>query len=329
MNNCLNCEIPVKNKYCSNKCQGEHYKKLNPIVEHIVICDNCNKEYIVYETNKQFEKIKKRFCSRSCANSRKWSEDYKKKLSEICKNSEKIKDANKLNFFRIEKEKIKKNCPVCKNDFLVLPCKINKIYCSKECYLKDEHNEFRRGSKGGYRFGSSGRTHSGSYQGYWCDSSWELAFVIYNLDHKIKFERNLQYFKYIHNGKERKYYPDFILENEQYLEIKGYFRDTDILKIEQFPYKLEVMDKIKMKPILKYIKNKYGKNFIELYENVDKKTNKIICRNKWNNEEIIYLKQYYHKIKINEMKFLLNRHSLNSIKSNVKRLLKQHQQNNI
>ena len=42
---------------------------------------------------------------------------------------------------------------------------------------------------GGKRHGS-GRGKKGWYKGYWCDSSWELALVIYNLEHNIKFERN-------------------------------------------------------------------------------------------------------------------------------------------
>lgn len=34
------------------------------------------------------------FCSRKCANSREWSEEHKKKVSKICKQSEKVKLAN-------------------------------------------------------------------------------------------------------------------------------------------------------------------------------------------------------------------------------------------
>ena len=51
------------------------------------------------------------------------------------------------------------------------------------------------------------------YKGYWCDSSWELAYVIYNLAQNIKFKRNYPGFTYIFNNKLRKFYPDFILED--------------------------------------------------------------------------------------------------------------------
>lgn len=270
MNKCLNCGEDVKRNtrsFCSNKCRGDYKIKINPLEKYEVKCFKCNKKFEIKERRNSFPSKEKYYCSRKCANSRKWGDDHKKKLSDVCRNSEKVKITNKiLGKNRIKKKIMTKKCPVCRKEFDVFFYNKKRIYCSKDCYLKDDHNEFRRGGKGGYRFGTSGKNHSGTYKGYWCDSSWELAFVIYNLDHNIKFERNLQDFKYIHNGIERKYYPDFITENKSYLEIKGYFRETDLLKIEQFPYKLEVLDKIKMKPILKYVKSKYGKNFIKLYE---------------------------------------------------------------
>ena len=37
---------------------------------------------------------------------------------------------------------------------------------------------------GGYRKGS-GRRKKGWYKGFWCDSSWELAWVIYQIEHDI------------------------------------------------------------------------------------------------------------------------------------------------
>ena len=43
----------------------------------------------------------------------------------------------------------------------------------------------------------------GWYKGFWCDSSWELAYVIYNLDHGIEFRRNTEKFEYEYCGKIR------------------------------------------------------------------------------------------------------------------------------
>lgn len=118
---------------------------------------------------------------------------------------------------------------------------------------------------GGYRKGS-GRGKSGWYKGHWCDSSWELAFIIYNLDHNIKFIRNTEKFSYEFEGKKKNYIPDFIMEDRTYVEIKGYDNGLTQAKISYFPHKLELIVGKKIKPYLDYVVNKYGKDFINLYE---------------------------------------------------------------
>lgn len=121
-----------------------------------------------------------------------------------------------------------------------------------------------RKSLGGYRFGS-GRGKKGTYKGYYCDSSWELAYVIYNLDHNIKFERNEELFPYEFNGEQHKYKPDFI-ENGIYVEIKGYFTEQVKAKEKAFPFQLKYIDKNTIKPYLEYVEQTYGMDFIRLYE---------------------------------------------------------------
>lgn len=127
-----------------------------------------------------------------------------------------------------------------------------------------KHSNACKGKSGGIRHGG-GRGKKGWYKGYWCDSSWELAFVIYNLEHGIKFKRNTEGFEYEYEGKIRRYYPDFIID-EIYYEIKGYTTKQFEAKIKQFSYKLEILDKHKIKPYIEYTKEKYGINFISLYE---------------------------------------------------------------
>lgn len=116
---------------------------------------------------------------------------------------------------------------------------------------------------GGYKPGC-GRSKHGWYKDIWCDSSWELAFVIYNIEHNILFKRNTTKFNYIYNGKLYNYIPDFILDGI-YIEIKGYFTEKDKAKIDQFPYKIKVLFKEDMKLYLDYVKSKYGKTFYNLY----------------------------------------------------------------
>lgn len=105
------------------------------------------------------------------------------------------------------------------------------------------------------------------------DSSWELAYYIYLKDNNIDFvyqpETNLWYY---FNGKKHKYNPDFKIGDE-IIEIKGeqFYR----MNTEQFQSKLKFMNEIGVKilrkpdilPYLKYIKEKYGKNYLESFRN--------------------------------------------------------------
>lgn len=118
---------------------------------------------------------------------------------------------------------------------------------------------------GGLRHGS-GRGKKGWYKGYWCDSSWELAYVIYCLEHEIKLIRNTEKFEYTWENETHYYIPDFILDDGSYVEIKGY-RTTQVEeKTKQFTRQLEVIDKNTIGKYVDYTVSKYGKDFTSLYE---------------------------------------------------------------
>ena len=110
-----------------------------------------------------------------------------------------------------------------------------------------------------------GRGKQGRYKGYWCDSSWELAYIIYCLDHDIKIVRNTKKFEYIFEEQQYNYVPDFI-QNGVYIEIKGYVTPQWRAKLEGFSEPLVVLYAQDMAPYLRYVIDKYGKEFINLYE---------------------------------------------------------------
>jgi len=134
--------------------------------------------------------------------------------------------------------------------------------CSKETRLK--LSKKAKENKSGGKTKGGGRGKSGWYKGYWCDSSWELAYVIYNLDHNIEFERNKKGFEYIFEDKTYKFYPDFLIGNE-YIEIKGWMDEKNKSKISQFGGKLKVLFRKDLKEIFRYVEMTYGKDFIKLY----------------------------------------------------------------
>lgn len=121
----------------------------------------------------------------------------------------------------------------------------------------------KNGLSGGHRHGS-GRGKKGWYKGYWCDSSYELAWIIYNLEHDLTFERNNKTFPYYYNGIIRNWRPDFI-QNGKYVEIKGWVTKQTGAKISQFTDSIEILTKKKLRNIFDYVITKYGKNYISLY----------------------------------------------------------------
>ena len=236
-----------------------------------VKCFKCGKEFEVKEREKLHPQKEKYYCSISCANSHIRTDESKLKISNVIKKL--IQEDKAPGFLSKDYKKVKfdnydvisKICPICRNEFKVRPSEKKKIYCSKKCYLNDKNCSFRRNGKGGMRIGS-GIGKSGWYKGYWCDSSWELAWVIYNLEHNIIFVRNYSGFTYMFKSKEYKFYPDFIIDNIYY-EIKGYFDEKNRCKLNQFKNELIILNKNDIKTYIKYVVDKYGNNFIELYEN--------------------------------------------------------------
>ena len=121
----------------------------------------------------------------------------------------------------------------------------------------------KENGNGGYRQGS-GRGKKGWYNGIYCDSSWELAYVIYCLDHSILIKRNTEKRQYNWQGKIKNYIPDFIVENE-IIEIKGYKTEEWMAKHNCNP-DIKVLYESDLETVFKYVKNKYGKDFINLYQ---------------------------------------------------------------
>ena len=120
---------------------------------------------------------------------------------------------------------------------------------------------------GGYREGS-GRSKSGYDRGIYCGSTYELCWVIYNLDHGIEFSR--------FPGKLEKdgvsYYPDFLIGDMTIVETKGYESTTSVDRktkvAESFGYTVIVLRKDDLQYAFSYVAEKYKtKRFYELYDN--------------------------------------------------------------
>ena len=122
----------------------------------------------------------------------------------------------------------------------------------------------RRGL-GGYERGS-GRGKKGWFRGYWCDSTYELVFVAYALDHDIPFERNFEVFPYEYADKLMRWIPDFRLADGTYVEIKGYMSAQAQAKFQFFYRPLLVLAQPELHQMFEYVWQTYGRNLVALYE---------------------------------------------------------------
>lgn len=212
------------------------------------------------------------YCTIQCRNSRVFSEKTNEKkrnsnLGQIPWNKGKTSGEESL---------VKSICLFCGNEIIHTKWKPKKYHA--ECWTK---------CSGGYRKGS-GVGKGGWYKGYWCDSSYELAWVIFNIEHGNSFVRNTQEFEYVWEGKKRKYVPDFII-NGELIEIKGYTDEHIRTKLKSVS-NLQVIYKENLKKEFEYVEGKYGKDFIRLYEeNPHKKlTNECRVCGKSCQEENVY-----------------------------------------
>jgi len=75
-------------------------------------------------------------------------------------------------------------------------------------------------------------------------SSYELAFVKWLDANNIKWKGNLLKFPYTFENKIRYYYPDFyLIDTNEYIEVKGFRTKQDIAKWNNFPHKLKILYK--------------------------------------------------------------------------------------
>lgn len=261
---------------CSAACRKIYYAETNK--EKLLAEQSAwsSKEHYCERCGKLMQKKfgSGRFCSRVCANLREHSAETKQKIAKAITGTTKIykngrtKSSNH-EYFLTKYSLAPKVCTVCG---VVLPFESRKRKtCSEACrrVLIGQATQRSAEKHGGNNniLGVRGTAKYGTYKGYVCDSSYELAFVIYCLDHNIPLQRNHTSFCYKYKGETHNYFPDFIINNDTYIEIKGYATELDKAKWDAFPSDInfELIDKSKITPYIAYCKQTYG-DFIQLYD---------------------------------------------------------------
>ncbi len=270
--------IGAKGIYCSKVCQ---YKTQSTIAKNIA----AHKQQIAmieYEKNPKncrqcgirlnFKKRRNIFCSLSCSaihsNSHRESvitSEYIKsqRARAIAKPSGWAK--SRLGRAANKNSKEIRVCHTC-NTFFEVYKSNPRLSCSTPCVRT-----------GGAREGS-GRAKTGYYNGIYCGSTYELAFLIWHLDHNIDIKRSKEKFSYVFENKSRTYYPDFEVDRVIY-EIKGRLSQVDYAKIATCNAVIVCGDD--MKPYITYVSKTYNVPKDKLWLLYDKKISKICvhCRN--------------------------------------------------
>lgn len=263
------------------KRRTENARLKNPLLHYKLICCICGNNYEIDEYKNNFENGKyKHTCSDKCAKTLTCKntdlEEKNKKIKDTFKEIEFIpwnKGKNlDPNIYWKDKIHYKNSfCKECNKEFTITETvsrnRLRDIhFCSDECKSKYFSKLAKSHNFGGYKPNSIKKHHHGNYHGIHCDSSWELAYLVYNLEHNIPIKRCNIKRTYIINGKQKKYFPDFIINDNQIIEIKGYYDKGSKLKQEQNPDIIILFEK-DLKEILNYVSTKYGNKFWEiLYE---------------------------------------------------------------
>ena len=222
-------------KYCGKECKNK-----NSLIQHEIRC-KCNPDKI---------KVVSALTPRIGFNNK----------GRVAWNKGLTKETSKSIAARNQKRSIKYSLGLIQH-------KPHKL--AEETKEKIRQKQLERCAKSGTNL--CGKGLRGWYKGYYCQSSWELAFVLYCLDFNINIVRNKEGFQYIWKGLKRTYFPDFYdFDHHTYIEVKGYYDERSKEKINQFPNDkhIKVLCLKEMTPILDYVISKYGKNYVDLYDRI-------------------------------------------------------------
>lgn len=220
-----------------------------PKKQYSFCCLKCNTQFKLMLTQNEYNgKRRKKYCSRNCANSHEKTLQQKEHIRSKLLGKQYV-------------TRMLKTCLLCGKSFKTL--KNTQLFCSKSCSLEHKRTPEQRikqsirmtgikhkfGHKtGGYRIGSTwskGCWYQSPIAGnVYLDSSWELKYAKWLDYNQISWKRNTTRFHYQYENKSHYYIPDFyIIDTQQYVQIKGYKTKRDLAKWEYFPHKLNVLMK--------------------------------------------------------------------------------------
>lgn len=224
---------------------------------------SCEKCATNYETSSNWSS--KRFCSRACANSRARPQELRDRVANKLKGHTKSPITCQKISQTLKGRPAHNKGKSCSKNLMTGSCvicgtviKAHKKVCSKECFSVNKRNHALKQER-------HGGGHKGRYNGIPCDSTYELAFLIWNLDNGVDISRCESTYHYTYKGKISHYRPDFVVSGQD-VEIKGFMSARAQAKLTQNPH-VFVVDKVDIKPFIQYVKQTYGvKDLRDLYD---------------------------------------------------------------
>lgn len=185
-------------KYCDKECKND-----NSLRNHERLCKlNPNRQYTPF-SEPNFNKI----CKKNYRNGYTKAKDEGRIYTISKETSKKISDSSKSRTKEWNKENGKK--------------------ISKAIQEKVKNNTWHT---------SLAKNMHYNYNGIDLHGKWELNYAKYLDYNNIRWERCKESFEYIFENKIRHYTPDFyLLDSDEYIEIKGYKTNKDEAKWSQFP----------------------------------------------------------------------------------------------
>ena len=148
-------------------------------------------------------------------------------------------------------------CKACGHAFV--HASYNRRSCSDRC-RKELHRRHNA------TLTKTGRGKCGYYRGILCQSTYELAFVVWATDWGLPIKRSTLRIPYRFEGQDRIYHPDFEIGNIVY-EIKGRIEPNVSAKIKAAArhVTIVVIDKKKIREYIEHVEAKYGKRLNAIY----------------------------------------------------------------
>lgn len=243
----FNKEQQLYCQYCGKEC-----KSINSLIQHEIRCKlNSNKINLSYLNNNK----------KGIHVGYKWiTNGIEQKFIKNDLVDKYINEGWKYGMSDLSKQNISKNHNINKSTGRAKTIE-------KESERKQKISQSLKGNKNWMFNKTRGNGKKGWYKGIFCDSTWELAYLVYCLENNINIKRCQLKFEYIWNNEKHIYIPDFIINDNELIEIKGRKTKQSEEKHKQFP-NIKVIDYELIKPYLEYVKNKYGEEFWKyLYEN--------------------------------------------------------------